>query len=442
MKKLAFIVSAAMFMIFGGNSASAQGKYGADSAECIKYLSYYKEYFKSKNYESALPNWRKAYKLCPPTANQTMLLDGATLMRRLIAKNAANKEYRKALVDSLFTIHRTRAQYYPKYKTVALNNLGLDMANYCKADQAELFAGLNEVIAENKELTRPSLLLINLNAAIQMYQNNAMEADALINVYQTNMEYLEHAVPADANDREELDKIKDDMESLFISSKVASCEKILEVYGPRFEASSDDIALVTNIVKMMSTAENCTDNELYLKAATALHKLQPSSQSAYFLYKLNASRGNVDEALKFIEEALSYTDVDVKTAADYNYEAATYCLKAGQNGKVIGYAEKARELDESYAGKAYFLMGSIWGATTCGGDEISKRAPFWVAVDYMNKAKAADPELAEDCNARIAQYSKYYPQTAEAFMYNLTDGQSYTVSCGGMRATTTVRTQK
>ena len=30
----------------------------------------------------------------------------------------------------------------------------------------------------------------------------------------------------------------------------------------------------------------------------------------------------------------------------------------------------------------------------------------------------------------------------EAFMYNFTDGQSYTVNCSGMTATTTVRTQK
>ena len=42
----------------------------------------------------------------------------------------------------------------------------------------------------------------------------------------------------------------------------------------------------------------------------------------------------------------------------------------------------------------------------------------------------------------INQFKVYYPQTAEAFMYDITDGQSYTVSCGGMRATTTVRTQK
>ena len=56
MKKFTFIIASAFMMIFGGNVMSAQGKYGADSAECIKYLSYYKEYYKSKNFDSALPN--------------------------------------------------------------------------------------------------------------------------------------------------------------------------------------------------------------------------------------------------------------------------------------------------------------------------------------------------------------------------------------------------
>ena len=442
MKKIGFIVASTVLMIFGGNVMSAQGKYGADSAECIKYLSYYKEYYKSKNFDAALPNWRKAYSLCPPTANQTMLIDGTSLMRKVIAKNAANAQYRAALVDTLLTIHRTRAQYYPKYKVVAMNNLGLDMANFYKNDAEKLFNGLNEVIAENKEQTKASVLLIDLNAAIQLYQDNQLDADALINVYQNNMAYLEQAVPADANAKEELEKVKDDMESLFISSKVASCEKILEVYTPRYEAAPEDLALVSNIVKMMSAADDCTDNDLYLRAATSLHKLQPTCQSAYFLYRLNAARGNYDEAISALTEALTYPDINVETAADYNYEAATSCLKNGHNPKAIEFAEKAKELSSNYTGKAYFLIGSIWGATTCSGDEISRRAPYWVAVDYMEKAKAADASLADDCNRMISQYRVYYPQTAEAFMYNLTDGQSYTVSCGGMKATTRVRTQK
>ena len=59
----------------------------------------------------------------------------------------------------------------------------------------------------------------------------------------------------------------------------------------------------------------------------------------------------------------------------------------------------------------------------------------------MNKAKAADESLTEEANRYIGQYSVYFPETAEAFMYDLTRGQSYTVVCGGMRATTTVRTR-
>lgn len=442
MKRMGLLVFTAALMVLSGHTMSAQGKYGADSAECIKYLSYYKEYYKSKNYDSALPNWRKAYTLCPATANQNMLLDGTTLMRNLIRKNFSNATYRDALIDTLFTIHKTRAEYYPKYKTVAYNNLGLDMANYYKNDSDKLFEGLNSVIAENKEQTKPSILLIDLNAAIQLYQDSKMDADALIAVYQNNMAYLEAAKPKDDNAKADLEKVKGDMESLFISSKVASCEKILEVYTPRYEANPEDLSLVTNIVKMMSSAENCTDNELYLKAATSLHKLQPTSQSAYFLYKLNASRGNFDNAIAYISEALTYEDITTEAAADYNYEAAAYCVKNGKTAKAISYAEKAMELSADYKGKAYFLIGTIWGATSCSGDEIARRAPYWVACDYMNRAKEADPSLAEECNRMSAQYRIYFPQTAEAFMYNLTDGQSYTVSCNGMRATTTVRTQK
>ena len=442
MKKIGFVVASTVLMIFGGNVMSAQGKYGADSAECIKYLSYYKEYYKSKNYDAALPNWRKAYTLCPPTANQTMLIDGTSLMRRVIAKNAANAQYRDALIDTLFTIHRTRAQYYPKYKVSSMNNLGLDMANFYKNDPAKLYEGLNSVIAENKEQTKPSVLLIDLNAAIQMYQDGKMEADELINVYQNNMAYLEAANPADAAAKEDVEKVKGDMESLFISSKVASCEKIIEVYTPRFDADPENLDLVSNIVKMMSAADDCTDNDLYLKAATSLHKLQPTYQSAYFLYRLNAARGNYDEAIKNLSESLTYPDISIETAADYNYEAATYCLRNGKNAKALEFAEKAKELSSAYTGKAYYLIGTIWGVTSCGGDEIARRAPYWVAVDYMERAKAADPSLADDCNKMISQYRVYYPQTAEAFMYDLTDGKPYTVSCNGMRATTTVRTQK
>jgi tetratricopeptide (TPR) repeat protein len=143
-----------------------------------------------------------------------------------------------------------------------------------------------------------------------------------------------------------------------------------------------------------------------------------------------------------MDEAIASEGSDAVTDAGYAYELATFCFKNGKNALALESAQKALDLDPTLAGRAYMLMGTIWGSVSCSGNEIEQRAKYWVAVDYMTKAKNADETLAEDANNLIRQYAAYYPQTAEAFMYDVTDGQSYTVSCGGMRAVTTVRTQK
>lgn len=442
MKKLLFSLLAVLMI--GGVSvpASAQGKYGPDSAECIKYLSYYKEYFKQKSYDSALPNWRKAYTLCPPTASQTMLIDGTTLMRYLIGKNAQNTVYRNALIDTLLSIHDTRAQYYSKYAVTAMNNKGTDIINYLKGNPKEQYEGFKEVIAANEEQTKPNILLFMINTAVSLYQDGLLDGDAVLNDYEEVLALMSKMKPSNDIEKQQNEKVKKDIESLFISSKIADCDKLISLFTPRFEANPDDLETVSSIVMMMGSTEGCTDNDLFLKAATKMHQLNPSYTTAYFLYKLYNSKGDIDSAIKYMEEAIASPESDNLTDAEYYYELATACFKAGNNAKAFKSALDAIDLDPSFAGKSYMLIGTIWGSQVCPGNEIDKRAPYWVAVDYLIKARNADPSLAEEVNKLISQYSSYFPQTAEAFMYNITDGDSYTVSCGGMRALTTVRTQE
>ena len=442
MKKIVLLISVAAIALFSSSTVSAQGKYGPDSTECIKYLSYYTEYYKQKNYDSALPNWRKAYKYCPPTARYSLLSDGTTLIRNLIQKNANNPVYKKELVDSLMTIYDQRVQYWPKYAVSSLNNKALDMYNYVKDEPQKLYEVLTNVVETAKEKTRPNIFLFQLNTAVDLYKNGQLDPESVINVYEKGIEYLGKMTAKNDVEQRSIDKTVEDVESLFITSQVASCDNLLALFGPRVEAAPDDLALAKNVVRMMGMTEGCTDNELFLKAVTTTYNQEPSHTSAYYLYKLYAGRADMENALKYMDEAVNYPESDNATDAAYLYELAAFCFKNGNNAKALSSAQKAVELDETLAGKAYMLIGTIWGSVVCPGNEIEQRAKYWVAVDYMNKAKAADESLAEDANNYIRQYAAYYPQTAEAFMYDVTDGQSYTVSCGGMRATTTVRTQK
>ena len=398
MKKISLILFAVIAMVAGGN-AFAQGKYGADSAECIKYLSYYQEYYKQKNYDDALRNWRKAYKLCPGSASQNMFIHGTTLMTRVYSQTR-DQVARAAIADTILTLQDERMAFYPKSRKSVLNNKGNYIIKYKENDTRYVYDQLQEIISELGGESRPSLLVIDLQSAVKLYQDGATD------------------------------------------SKVASCENIITIFGPRFEAEPDNVALVNTIVRLMNTAEDCLSNDLYLNAVTSMHKNDPSYNSAYFLYKLHSNRGNVDQAVTYLEEAIAAEASGPEVDAEYLYELANYALKNKMKGKAYDAARKAADLDYGFAGKAYFLMGTIWGSTACGGNEIQRRAPYWVAVDYLQKAKAADASLTEDANRLIGSYSAYYPQAAEAFMYDISAGQAYTVSCGGLTATTTVRVSR
>ena len=163
MKKIVLLISVAAMALFCSATLSAQGKYGPDSTNCIKYLSYYTEYYKQKNYDSALPNWRNAYRTCPPTARYSLLSDGTTLVRNLINKNQNNPTYKKELVDSLMTIYDQRVQYWPKYAVSSLNNKALDMYNYLKDEPEKLYEELTKVVEVTKEKTRPNIFLFHLS---------------------------------------------------------------------------------------------------------------------------------------------------------------------------------------------------------------------------------------------------------------------------------------
>ena len=167
MKKITLVLLT-LAMALVGTKVSAQGKYGADSAECIKYLSYYQEYYKQKNYDDALPSWRKAFKLCPPTASQNMLLNGMTLLGREIGKTK-DATVRAAMVDSLLNLNDLRAQYYPRYAVAAMNTKGQYMTQFFK-DPETIYKGLGMIIAANQEQTKPSLLLLQLNSAIDLFK--------------------------------------------------------------------------------------------------------------------------------------------------------------------------------------------------------------------------------------------------------------------------------
>ena len=441
-----------LFSAFAALTFSAAA-YAQENPECITYMSYYQEYYKQKNFKDAFPNWRKAFNLCPPNYRQNLYIQGSALVRDAISRNRKDPEVVKGLLDTLLLLQDRRLQYYPTAtKTIdgvktkvdtkpeILNNKGNYMINYISYREngsKYLFENLSPIVAELGSLTQPSILVNLLDASIDLYRKGELQADDVIATYET----VAAAIGGSDLEVEDNKVAKANIDIKFADSKVASCDNLIAIFTPRFEADPENIAVVSNIVRLMNNADDCAGNDLYYKAVTQLYKLNPSAGAAYGLYKLNAAKGNVADATRYLEEAIASDESDAATDAQYYYELARFNYANGLRGKAYDAARKAVDMDYGYAGKAYLILGGLWASASCSGD-VEKYARYWVATDYYNKAKAADATLSDDANASINNVARYYPPASEIFMYDLGPGQSYTVSCGGMTATTTVRVSR
>lgn len=440
MKKSVIFITAAFALVTISFAARAQ-----EIDECLQYMSYYQEYYKQGTRDSkmaALPSWRKAYNICQPgtkSMRQNLYVHGADLYRILISKNAKNPAYRASLIDTLITIHQLRAQYYPQYAQKAYAALSADVNNYLKNDPKKTYDILSKVIETQGSKATPVTFVANMNAAVTLYKRGDISIDDILSLYDKSTNCFNEIQKVDTTQNTR--NLRATMESAFINSKVASCETLQSIFASRFEENKDNVEEVGKIVRMMAQADDCTDNDLFLNAVTQMHKLEPSANSAYYLFRLNASRKNFQEAIAYAEEALANEELNAATKAQYSYEVATCALKEGLYVKAVDMATNAISLDQSLAGKSYMLIGHAWMSIGCTGNEVERRAKYWVAVDNFNRAKAADESLAEDASKQIGACATYFPETAEAFMYDFQNGQSYTVSCGGMKATTTVRTR-
>ncbi|MEN6618556.1 MAG: hypothetical protein ABFC28_03535 [Rikenellaceae bacterium] len=438
MKKVRILFVLAI-MILASSAGNAQGRFGKDSVECLKNLGFYDGYMKQGNFIEAAPCWREAFRLCPPGSIEKLYFDGQKLYKYFIENNKSNPQLKELLIDSLMMMYDLRTEYFPRNAISAQTYKVFDMVNYIGGADKRVFKASEKVIKMAGNKTEPSILVINMQTACKMFTDKQITSDQILDIYSQLTPIIESQAKANIP---EADQAKKDIDLLFANSGVASCENIVTMFGPKFKENPNDKELVSRIVRLLNDAE-CFKTELYINTVEAMYRLEPSYKSALYLYRLYSSRDENQNAIKLLQEAIDSPESNDTEDADMLIEMATYYLTKMDNpARAAETARLAAQKSSAVAGKSNLIMGTIWANQKCGGNEIESRAKYWVAVDYLIRAKAADSSLTEEAERLIRNYSQYFPMQEEAFMYDIIDGSSYTVYCGGMSATTIVRTRK
>ncbi len=437
MKNLRFILLMTLVFFVTGQ-VFAQGRFGKDSADCVRNLSFYQDYAKQNNFREAYPFWKDAMLHCPPTASQNLYINGVKIMKYMIA-NTQDAGLRQKRIDTLLNLYDTRIANYRVNKGDVYAFKAYDMMDYMSKDKVAVYEAFRKAVEAGGDRSDARTIIMAMQTAVDAYQDGKITAEQLIADYNKISGYATAQEKAKPND-EQVKKMNQDLESLFAQSGAASCDNLVAMFEPSFDPKDKDI--VVRIVKMLGMNE-CTKNDLYYKAVEAYHEIDPSSGSAFALGRMFLAKNEIDKAVQYYKEAIAHPEVTEEEKERYLLELATIYLKDVNNPVLAIQTVKQAQAINSKNAKAFMLLGNIWAALKCqGDDEIAKKSIFWVAVDYFNRAKSLDSSLAEEANRFISTYSQHFPLQQDAFMYDVVDGNPYTVNCNGITEQTRVRTRK
>lgn len=403
--------------------------YGSDPDECKKNYSLYKEYYEQKNYEAAYPYWKKTVEICPKLT-KFLYKHGANILEDRLEK-ATDEAKKKELIDSLMWNY-----------DIWIENFGEDGGIYgdkgvdaYKNDQLDIaYEALKKSIELDKNDATANPINYYFFAVRDKVKNGSLDTTAIFDAYDVLTPIINHRLSTvEEKYKKYYEAAQTNVENTFIP--FATCEVIVKIFGQRINENPTDAELMKKTLRLMDI-KGCQDAPLYGGVAKKLYALEPSPEAASAIARKELKAENVDEAIKYYNEAIKLQTNDEEKAQLYYELAQIYYAKKKSYADARTYAQKAIATRSGW-GKPYLLIGDLYFYTTssCGDNECNKKYGIWAAQDKYQTAKSVDPSVADDANAKIAKCKGLYPTTQDCFFYGIKEGQE--VQVGGWIGETT-----
>jgi len=424
-KKTIILVSA----ILGGISVNAQGSYGADEQRCKENLSMFREYYKQKNYIDAFTPWMWAYKNCP-ASSQNIYKNATKIIKARINVDETNKS---AYVDTLMIFFDQRIKYFGKEGYV-LGLKGYDLVYIDKNRSEEALGYLKKSLDLEGNNASAYSVLGYMKAMANLEQLGVKTKVDVLEAYNRISAIVDFNIVNESKSAKTFIKLSPKIEKLF--TPYANCEDLLTLFSKKFDSSTQDIALLKRIVKLLSD-KRCTDLDLFFNASSRLYELEPSPASAYQMSKMSIAKGKSSDAIAYAKMAIE-SEEEANIKGKYYLALADAYRSAGSYSSARAAVYSALELRSGW-GEAYISLGNIYvaGAKSCGSD-FENLTVYWVAVDAFKKA-LSDIETKERAAKNINTYSKYFPTKETCFFNGVAADSNHTVGCW-INKTTRVRT--
>lgn len=356
--------------------------------------------------------------------------------------NAADEVEKEKYVRDLMSFYDENFKYFPETSGSVDMKKGLTLFNYNVGTKDEIYAFLDKAFTNDKanfDSTRALYAYFEIFVKDYEAGNKGIALQQVFDKYDDILEKLsiQEKEYSDAKDvliaKEEANETLDTREAkakaryeanlediVTVTSsmdaiivQLSSCDKLIPFYQKSFEENKGNKLWLQRAADRLE-AKECDSDPLFSKISEALYKLDPSADAAYKLGVVEYQKKNISKAMEYFNQAASlYTD-NTKKANVYMKMASIYTKSSKSQART--YAKKALQVKPSY-GKAYLLIAQLYASSLndCGGDQFERRAMYWLAAQYCDKAASVDSSLKASASSRAAGYRAAAPSKSEIF---------------------------
>lgn len=441
---LSLLMLFAAFSISTKNYAQVYGNTIQDSLDCINNNYIYQDFYNQKNYEDAYVPWNNVLKVCPKN-QEDLYIRGAVILRSLIEKAKTPEEEQKYL-DELLSLYDKRTESFgQKANNIAHKAKDLSEIRPNEKERIyKLYKGAVEKGGKNGIEIEDQFKLLYFKSCFEYIESikaNEEQMAELFDVY----DYASSALEISLNHSKELSdtnaylKIESYIDTLEKNIEpIASCEKILLIYQTKYNKDSTNIDLLKKITTNLKR-KGCIKSDLFFKATENLHKLEPTSKSAFIIGQILVDRGDEKSASIFFKEALDKAE-DNETKAKACFLWAQTLMSLSQYSQARQAFYQVLDYDKSKEGQCLYYIASMYlsSAASCASNGGKIRGAAWAAYDKAERAKALDPSISEKCGSLMRSAKGQWPTKENASFYEISENQPYTVGCW-INESTTVR---
>ena len=428
--KIAFTL---LGVCFAFNVASAQ--------DCNVTLSLFNESAKVNNFSDAYPKYKQLLENCSD-ANILIYQRGEKMLEGMIDE-AETEDRKLELVQEYIDNQMMRLEKFPQktkkgdiYSDIAMIKYKNEIGTL--EDRLKAFEDVME--ADKANFASPVAIYAYFRIANELNDAGKRDIQFLFDKYDEVIDLIEKQENEKAADAKPLiekqeaqqeltsresrilknseiylrnyTKIKGSVNSL-LGSK-ADCDNLIPLYNKDFDEKKSDVNWLRNANARLS-AKDCTEDPLFFKVSEALHKIEPSANSAYSLGQLAEAEGDRAKALKYLNEAAELAKDKSRKSRIY-YRIANNYKAQGSYSQARSYYRRALDNKPSL-GVAYLKIAEMYAksANSCGTSVFEKRAVYWLAADYAKRAGRVDPSLSSTAKATVESYNGRAPQKSDIF---------------------------